>query len=57
MFRGLTQFHEYLDETYGAGTSEKLYSKEGVRLKVAFYPDLNEFRGEKSVEFMIVDYQ
>ena len=57
LFRHLTEFHAYLDETYGPGTSERLYRGGGVRLKVAYYPDLNEFRGERNVEFVMTDYQ
>ena len=57
LFRHLPEFHAYLDEKYGKGTSESLYRGGGVHLKVAYYPDLNEFRGERSVEFVMTDYQ
>lgn len=57
LFRGTAEFHAYLDEKFGAGTAEGLYRRQPVTLKVAYYPDLNEFRGEVNVEFVMTDYQ
>jgi len=57
LFRGVSEFHSYLDERYGAGTADGIYQKRPVTVKVAFYPDLNEFRGVTNVEFIMTDYQ
>ena len=41
---------------FGEGSAEGLYRGEGVKLKVAYFPDLNVFRGVESVEFIMTDY-
>ena len=56
LFRGVPEFHEYVDATYGAGSAEGIYNGRPVSLKVAYFPDLNEFRGVKNVEFVMSDY-
>ena len=56
LFRNLAEFHTYLDETFGEGTAADLYRGKNIRLKVAYYPELNEFRGETSVEFILTDF-
>ena len=57
LFRGIAEFHAYLDDKFGQGTSERLYRGGEVTLKVAYYPDLNEFQGQTNVEFVMTDYQ
>lgn len=57
LFRGVTEFHNYIDETYGAGSAEGIYNGREVKLKVAYYPDLNDFRGTVNVEFIMTDYE
>ena len=56
LFRGVPEFHEYIDATYGAGRAEGIYNGRPVSLKVAYFPDLNEFRGVTNVEFVMTDY-
>ena len=57
LFRGVSEFHAYLDEKNGPGTADGIYQRRPVSLKVAYYPDLNEFRGETNIEFVMTDYQ
>ena len=56
LFRHLVEFHEYLDELHGAGTAEALYRGTPASVKVAFYPDLNEYRNARNIEFVITDF-
>ena len=57
LFRKLDVFHEYLDEKFGEGTAENLYRGKAVSLKVAYFPDRNEFMGKTSIEFILTDYE
>lgn len=56
LFRDLTVFHHFVDEQFGEGSAEGIYRGEGVKLKVAYFPDLNVFRGVENVEFIMTDY-
>ena len=56
LFRHLIEFHEYLDEIHGEGTAEALYRGKPASVKVAFYPEINDFRGEKNIEFIVTDF-
>ena len=57
LFRKLDVFHEYLDQTFGEGTAEGLYRGKKVSLKIAYFPDLNEFQGHTNIEFILTDYE
>ncbi|MBO5564876.1 MAG: single-stranded-DNA-specific exonuclease RecJ [Lachnospiraceae bacterium] len=48
-----------LDNAFGEGTFERLLLGSGtqVRVKMAFYPGINEWRGEENLQFVIVDLQ
>lgn len=57
-FGTLDNFSHFIDEKYGVGSSEKLYSNSGLNapLSVLYYPSINEFRGIKSIQFIMQDY-
>lgn len=46
-----------LDTAFGEGTFERLRAGSGtqVRVKMAFYPSINEWRGEENLQFVIAD--
>ena len=56
LFRDLSVFHQFLDDTFGAGSAEGLYRGEELKIKVAYFPDLNVFRGVENIEFIMTDY-
>ena len=56
LFRDLEGFHHYVDEQFGEGSAEGIYRGEGLKIKVAYFPDLNTFRGVENVEFIMTDY-
>ena len=55
-FRDLPAFHNFLDSEFGEGSSAALYKGKEFTLKVAYYPDLNEYMGVRNVEFVMLDY-
>ena len=59
-FGDLVAFDAYIDEKYGLGTSRGLYNGTAgtdIRLHVAYYPDVNEFRGIESLQMVMKYYQ
>ena len=56
LFRDLDCFHEFLDREFGEGSSAEIYRGKEFTMKVAYYPDLNEFQGVRNVEFVMTDY-
>lgn len=58
MYSRVDAFIEYVDEKYGKGTFQKaLEGKiEGFYLSITFYPQINEFRGIKSLEIVLSHY-
>ena len=58
-FGDLEKFHTYVDEKYGAQISERLYhgQAEGLVLSVIYYPSLNEFRGNVTMQYIMQDFQ
>ena len=46
-----------LDNAFGEGTFERLCAGSGtqVRVKMAFYPSINEWKGEENLQFVIAD--
>lgn len=62
MFRGLEKFEAYVEQKYGSGTVEKLFSDGGVFadalvMDIIYYPALNEFRGKTTIQFQLQDYK
>lgn len=64
LFRDLDRFMEYVESRYGKILLEQLFStgihpdiEEQIRLDIIYYPSINEYRGRKSLQFTIQDYQ
>ena len=61
-FRNLEKFVEYLEQKVGKEKTERLfanglYPDEGILLDVIYYPNINEFRGKTSVQYILQDYR
>ena len=61
-FRNLENFTEYLEQKVGKEKTERLfagglYPEEEVVLDVIYYPNINEFRGKTSVQYILQDYR
>ncbi len=58
-FGDVEVFRTYLDEKFGFEETEKLFQnrKTNVTLSVIYYPTINEFRGQRSLQIVISDYQ
>ncbi len=58
-FGDIAEFNEYLGQKFGADEVEKLYtgSKNSITLSVAYYPDINEFKGNVSIQMVMRYYQ
>lgn len=61
-FRNLENFMEYLEQKVGKEKTERLfagglYPEEEVVLDVIYYPNINEFRGKTSVQYILQDYR
>ena len=58
-FGDVEEFRTYLEEKYGYAETEKLFQnrKTGITLSVIYYPTINEYRGQRSIQIVISDYQ
>lgn len=58
-FGDIKAFHHYLDDKFGADSIDRLYSGHGrgIVLSVAYYPDINEYRGNLSLQMVMKYYQ
>ncbi|MDO4554223.1 MAG: single-stranded-DNA-specific exonuclease RecJ [Lachnospiraceae bacterium] len=58
-FGNIQEFNEYLTSHFGENEVEYMYQgrKNAIRLAVTYYPDVNEFRGQKTLQLIIQDYQ
>lgn len=58
-FGDVEVFRAYLEEKFGFEETEKLFQnrKTGITLSVIYYPTINEFRGQRSLQIVISDYQ
>lgn len=58
-FGDMTAWHAYLDEKFGAQSVEQLYMGRGrgITLSVAYYPDINEYRGNDSLQMVMKYYR
>lgn len=61
-FRNLDKLTGYLWEKAGKEQTERLfagglYPEEGILLDVIYYPNINEFRGKTSVQYILQDYR
>ncbi len=58
-FGDAEEFRRYLEEKFGFQETEKMFQnrKTDITLSVIYYPTVNEFRGQKSLQIIISDYQ
>ncbi|MBO4988665.1 MAG: single-stranded-DNA-specific exonuclease RecJ [Lachnospiraceae bacterium] len=61
-FRNLDKLKEYLVKKEGSEKAEKLFTtglhpQDAVLLDVIYYPNINEFRGRKTVQYILQDYK
>lgn len=58
-FGDVEVFRTYLEEKYGYENIERLFQnrKTNITLSVIYYPTINEFRGQRSLQIVISDYQ
>lgn len=58
-FGDVEVFRTYLEKKYGDTEVEKLFQnrKTGITLSVIYYPTVNEFRGQRTIQIVISDYQ
>lgn len=58
-FGDLEKLHTYIDHKCGAAASERLYAGrvEDIVLSVIYYPSLNEFRGNVTIQYIMQDFQ
>lgn len=62
LFRRLEQFCACMSEKYGEQTLQELFSENGIadthaKLDIIYYPSINEFRGRKSIQFLLQDFK
>lgn len=55
-FRDADGFETFLKEKYGEGVLEELRIRDDVVVHLAFYPQINEFNGNVSVDFQLKSY-
>lgn len=62
LFRRLEQFMDCVNEKYGSHAVEELFSESGItdsrmKLDIIYYPSINEFRGRRSIQFLLQDFK
>ena len=58
-FGDIEVFRSYLEEKFGYTETEKMFQnrKSNIILSIIYYPTVNEFRGQRSIQIVISDYQ
>jgi single-stranded-DNA-specific exonuclease len=58
-FGNIDDFNQYLSSHFPQNEIEYMYQgrKNSVRLSFTYYPDVNEFRGTKTLQLIIQNYQ
>ena len=58
-FGDMNQFMDCVEKAYGKEAADGLEQgkKSNVKLSVVYYPDINEFRGERKLQFVMKYYQ
>lgn len=58
-FGDVDVFRNYLDEKFGYTETEKLFQgrENAVTLSVTYYPGINEFRGNRTLQIVVQNYQ
>ena len=59
IFRNIDRLFKTIDKKYGEGTGDRLKKQRcsGVKMDIIYYPDINEYQGRKSIQFIINDYR
>ncbi len=59
MFRNLDKLFAAIDAKYGVGSSEALTQRKcsGIKMDIIYYPDINEYQGRRSIQFLLNDYK
>ena len=59
LFRNIDKLFEAIDAKYGEGTSERLKTQRcsGIKMDIIYYPDINEYQGKRSIQFLLNDYK
>ncbi|MBR5970880.1 MAG: single-stranded-DNA-specific exonuclease RecJ [Lachnospiraceae bacterium] len=60
-FNETERFHAFLEEQFGAKAVAAMLSGDAasydIKIKIAYYPDINEFRGQRSIQLILTDYR
>lgn len=59
IFHELERWQSFLEESFGASHKEALFSGEAdipMEIKIVYYPSINEYRGEKTIQLTVQDY-
>ena len=53
------EFLDYAEEAYGNGVSKVLLAGKarGIRMAFTFYPEIHEYRGNRSIQIIVQDYK
>lgn len=59
LFKRNAELREYLEDKYGKEETDKLFNGQIVNMPmlIAYYPNWNEYNGEKSIQFVVIDYK
>ena len=59
MFRNVPEFENAVIQKYGDSSWQGLFSgrNTGVKMDIVYEPSINEFRGQRSVQIMIEQFQ
>ena len=58
-FGDMESFHGFLDESFGKGSADDLYSgitDTGMVIKIAYYPNINSYMGKNTIQMVMSDY-
>ncbi len=59
VFQKLDKWNEFLEQNFGKENAEKLYKgtlHDKMNIKIAYKPNINEFRGTESLQVILKDY-
>ena len=58
-FGDIDRFRAYVEQKFGMEEAEKMFlgRSSGVRLSMTYYPSVNEFRGNRTLQIVIQNYQ
>ena len=58
-FGAIEVFDEYVSEQFGLEQKLSLYEgkQTKINLSICYYPDINEYRGNKSIQIVMKDFQ